>query len=88
MRVTQRGACRPRSSCNFHLQPRSSAPSLVDRVFGQMFVGYAGLPSVSTDAMPTHMKRVKLLIPRLNIGFRLILLGPRSCVSNQRIKLR
>ena len=47
MRVTQRGACRPGCSCNCHLQTRSSTPGFVDRVFGQMFVGYAGLPFVS-----------------------------------------
>ena len=28
-----------------------------------------------------HVKRVKLLISVLNIGFRLVLLGPRSCGS-------
>ena len=47
MRVTQRGACRPGCPCNCHLQTRSSTPGLLDRVFGQMFVGYAGLPFVS-----------------------------------------
>ena len=47
MRVAQRGACRPGCPCNCHLQTRSSTPGLVDRVFGQMFVGYAGLPFVS-----------------------------------------
>ena len=47
MRVIQRGACRPGCPCNCHLQARSSTPGLIDRVFGQMFVGYAGLPFVS-----------------------------------------
>ena len=47
MRVTQRGACRPGCPCNCHLQARSSTPGLIDRVFGQMFVGYAGLPFVN-----------------------------------------
>ena len=47
MRVTQYGACRPRCSCRCHVQRRSSTPGLVDRFFGQMFVGYAGLPLVN-----------------------------------------
>lgn len=47
MRVTQRGACRPGCPCNCHSHSRVSTPGLVDRVFGQMFVGYAGLPFVN-----------------------------------------
>ena len=47
MRVTQYGACRPGCPCRCHVQARSSTPGLVDRVFGQMFVGYAGLPLVN-----------------------------------------
>ncbi len=44
MKVTQYGTCRPRCHCRCHVQTRSSTPGLVDRVFGQLFVGYAGLP--------------------------------------------
>ena len=47
MRITQRGACRPGCLCICHVQSRSSTPGLVDRVFGQVFVGYAGLPFVN-----------------------------------------
>ena len=47
MRVAQRGACRPGCPCNCHLQTRYSTHGLVDRVFGHMFVGYAGFPFVS-----------------------------------------
>ncbi|MCJ1456869.1 hypothetical protein MMC28_007235 [Mycoblastus sanguinarius] len=47
MRVTQHGVCRPGCPCRCHVQTRSSTWGLVDRVFGQMFVGYAGLPLVN-----------------------------------------
>ena len=47
MRVSQYGACRPGCPCRCHVQTRSSTPGLVDRVFGRMFVGYAGVPLVS-----------------------------------------
>ena len=44
VRVTQYNACRAGCPCKCHIQTRSSSPGLVDRVFGQMFVGYAGVP--------------------------------------------
>lgn len=47
MRVTQVGACRPGCPCVCHVQTRSSTPGLIDRVFGQLFIGYAGLPLVN-----------------------------------------
>lgn len=47
VRVTQYGACRLGCSCTCHVQTKSSTPRLVDRVFGQLFVGYAGLPLVN-----------------------------------------
>lgn len=47
MRVTQYAACAPGCLCRCHIQARSSTPGLVDRVLGQMFVGYAGLPLIN-----------------------------------------
>ena len=47
MRVTQYGVCRPGCPCRCHTQARSSTPGLIDRVFGQIFVGYAGLPLIN-----------------------------------------
>ncbi len=44
VRVNQYKSCRPGCCCVCHMQTRSASPGLVDRVFGQMFVGYAGLP--------------------------------------------
>lgn len=49
MGVTQYGACRPGCLCVCHVQTRSLTPGLIDRVFGQLFVGYAGLPLVNTE---------------------------------------
>ena len=53
MRLTQYGACRPGCPCTCHVQTRSSTPGLIDRVFGQLFVGYAGLPLVNAKC-DTH----------------------------------
>ena len=47
MRVTQYAACAQGCPCRCHVQTRSSTPGLVDRVFGQLFVGYAGLPLIN-----------------------------------------
>ncbi|KAL8921836.1 MAG: hypothetical protein Q9172_003827 [Xanthocarpia lactea] len=44
VQVTQYTACRPGCACSCHLQRQTSSPGLVDRVIGQMFVGYSGLP--------------------------------------------
>ena len=47
MRVTQYAACVRGCPCRCHTQTRSSTPGLIDRVFGQMFIGYAGLPLIN-----------------------------------------
>ena len=44
IRVRKHTSCRRGCSCVCHLQRRSALPTVVDRVIGQMFVGYAGLP--------------------------------------------
>lgn len=40
-------ACRPGCLCTCHLQQRSTTPGVLNRVLGQLFVGYAGLPALS-----------------------------------------
>lgn len=40
--------CRSGCHCACHVSSTSATPALVDRVLGQLFVGYAGLPLVST----------------------------------------
>lgn len=47
VRVSQFGACRSGCLCACHMQARTATPGLVDRVLGQIFVGYAGLPLLS-----------------------------------------
>lgn len=47
VRVTQFGACRSGCLCACHVKARSATPGMVDRVLGQMFIGYAGLPLLS-----------------------------------------
>lgn len=47
VRVTQHAPCVQACPCKCHIQQRTSTPGLVDGVFGQVFVGYAGLPILS-----------------------------------------
>lgn len=44
VQVTWYTAWRPGCSCTCHLERKTASPLLVDRVIGQMFVGYSGLP--------------------------------------------
>ena len=39
--------CRPGCTCACHTQKRTATPGLMDRLIGQLFVGYAGLPLLS-----------------------------------------
>ncbi|KAJ5577124.1 ankyrin repeat-containing domain protein [Penicillium sp. DV-2018c] len=39
--------CRTGCPCSSHVQQRTTSPTLLNRVFGQLFVGYAGLPIFS-----------------------------------------
>ncbi len=41
------GACRSGCPCTCHLQQKSTTPAILNRVLGQLFVGYAGLPALS-----------------------------------------
>ena len=47
IRVTHYNSCRSGCPCSCHVQTTSSTPGIIDRMFGQMFVGYAGLPFLS-----------------------------------------
>ena len=49
MRVTQHATCARECLCRCHIQLRSSTPTFVDRVFGHMFIGYAGLPLINAQ---------------------------------------
>ena len=39
--------CRPSCSCSCHSYKKSASPILFDRILGQMFIGYTGLPFFS-----------------------------------------
>ncbi|KAI0396230.1 ankyrin repeat-containing domain protein [Xylariaceae sp. FL0594] len=39
--------CRPSCTCTCHRSRRTASPSVMNRIFGQLFVGYAGLPVFS-----------------------------------------
>ena len=47
VRVNQYSSCRPGCHCVCHIENRSSTPGFADRVLGQVFVGYTGLPGLS-----------------------------------------
>ena len=57
IRVTQYTACRPGCPCACHLQRRSVTPGFVDRVIGQMFVGYSGLPLLNRTCDTTSCEK-------------------------------
>ena len=49
IRVRKHTSCRRGCSCACHVQRRFALPSIVDRVIGQMFVGYAGMPLLNQN---------------------------------------
>ncbi|KAL9101172.1 MAG: hypothetical protein Q9163_003550 [Psora crenata] len=59
IRVAQYNACRSGCPCNCHVQARSSTPGLIDRVFGKIFVGYAGLPLLSPKCNTTSCEKAQ-----------------------------
>lgn len=48
VRVNHYNSCRPGCLCICHVESRSSTPGFVDRVLGQVFIGYSGLPGLNT----------------------------------------
>jgi hypothetical protein len=47
VRVAQYSTCRTGCQCACHSQSRSATPGMFDRMLGQLFVGYSGLPLIS-----------------------------------------
>ena len=45
IQVSQRNSCRPGCICQCHTESRTSTPNVIDRVLGQLFLGYSGLPA-------------------------------------------
>ncbi|KAI4093490.1 MAG: hypothetical protein LQ344_002903 [Seirophora lacunosa] len=48
VRVNQYSPCHSGCQCICHVESKSSTPSIVDRVLGQVFVGYSGLPCLNS----------------------------------------
>lgn len=47
VRVDSHNACRPGCMCACHHQAKTSSHGVLDRIFGQLFIGYCGLPMMS-----------------------------------------
>ncbi|KAL8871775.1 MAG: hypothetical protein Q9174_002462 [Haloplaca sp. 1 TL-2023] len=47
VRLNRYNSCGPGCACICHVEQRSSTPSLMDRVLGQVFLGYTGLPGLT-----------------------------------------
>jgi hypothetical protein len=91
--------CRPSCRCACHIAKQSSTPAIVDRILGQLFVGYSGFPLLSSTCDAEECEkpqgpRVSLeywfplglfwsQIFRLQIGYRPVF-GPQMSLSTLR----
>jgi hypothetical protein len=71
VRVTQYGACCDGCPCSCHAQRRNVMPGIVDRVLGQMFIGYAGLPLISSKCDTTSCEKTQAVRVSLEYWFPL-----------------
>lgn len=53
--------------CSCHTSKRSSTPAIVDRVLGQLFVGYAGIPLVNDKCDASECEKSQ--IPYVNLEY-------------------
>ena len=80
--VTSYTACDPGCVCACHLQTRATTPSFIDRVFGQVFFGYAGLPIIGRKCNTNTCKKSQA--PCINLEYWF----PLGFVWSQIIRLR
>lgn len=59
--------CRPGCHCACHASRKSATPALVDRVLGQLFIGYAGLPLLSAKCDSEECEKSQ--IPRISLEY-------------------
>ncbi|KAF2238519.1 ankyrin [Viridothelium virens] len=59
--------CRPGCPCLCHTYRMSSTPTIADRLLGQLFVGYAGLPVVSRRCNLEACRKAQT--PRVNVEY-------------------
>ena len=63
----QRSNCHPSCPCACHSVQRATTPSFMNRVLGQLFVGYAGLPMVSNKCDSRSCRRGQ--IPSVSVEY-------------------
>lgn len=59
--------CRPGCHCACHATRKSTTPAVVDRVLGQMFVGYAGLPLLSAKCDSEECEKSQ--VPQVSLEY-------------------
>ena len=60
-------ACRPRCPCSCHEYKKSASPVFLNRVLGQMFIGYAGLPLFSPKCSSQECRKGQ--VPRVSLEY-------------------
>ncbi len=60
-------ACPMTCVCSCHTQAKAPAPAFIDRVLGQLFVGTAGIPSLSTKC--SHQACKSSRAPRVSVEY-------------------
>lgn len=60
-------ACQPKCPCSCHEYKKSASPAFLDRVLGQMFIGYTGLPLFSPKC--TSQECQKGQVPRVSLEY-------------------
>jgi hypothetical protein len=68
VRLSQSAAtCRPGCRCICHASGKSAMPTLVDRVLGKLFIGYAGLPLLSAKCDNEECQKSQ--IPQISLEY-------------------
>lgn len=59
--------CDPRCSCKCHAQSRTASPELMNRVLGQLFIGYSGIPFIRPKCDDDHCR--KRFVPYVDLEY-------------------
>ena len=65
--VQYSSACRPRCPCSCHEYKKSASPTFFNRVLGQMFIGYTGLPLFSPKCSSQQCQKGQ--VPRVSLEY-------------------
>ena len=60
-------ACRPKCPCPCHESKKSASPTFLNRVLGQMFIGYTGLPLFSPKCSSQQCQKGQ--VPRVSLEY-------------------